>query len=100
MSKSNTLAGFLIFQIVLSVWNNAHCAEPASQSAPFWKSETMRLTESDPAITIQLNYVPGSVKKHPVILMLGSLKTNELPFWSTNLVREGYMLAAWSSAYL
>ncbi len=43
--------------------------------------------------------MPGVVPRHPVILMLGSLETNRVPDWSTNLVREGYMLAAFSAGH-
>ncbi len=61
------------------------------------KFETVALDQRDPPITIELVYRPGSVAKHPAILMLGSVKPGELPFWSTNLLNEGYLLAAFSA---
>lgn len=48
--------------------------------------------------TLQIAYRPHIVAKHPAILMLGALD-KQLPEWSTNLVREGYMLVAFSMAY-
>jgi len=36
------------------------------------------------------------VKLHPAILMLGSLKANQPPDWSINLVKEGYLLVAFT----
>jgi len=59
----------------------------------------MVLPNGDAPITLQLAYRPETVSHHPVILMLGSLPTNAVPDWSTNLVREGYMLAAFSAAH-
>ncbi len=64
-----------------------------------FRFESVSLTNSDAPITLQLAYRPDLDFRHPVILMLGSLKTNELPAWSPDLVREGYMLAAFSAAY-
>jgi dienelactone hydrolase len=61
--------------------------------------ETHSLDQGGVPITLNLAFTPGTVPRHPVILMLGSLQTNRLPDWSTNLVREGYMLAAFSAAY-
>lgn len=62
------------------------------------KFETITLKES-PAATINLAYREGIVKSHPVILMLGSIEQGKLPDWSTGLVDEGYMLAAFSVAH-
>jgi len=66
---------------------------------PDWRLESLALTNGGPLVSLQLAYTPGRVLKHPVILLLGSLQTNELPEWSTNLVREGYLLAAFSVAH-
>ena len=60
------------------------------------KFETVRLTNAAPTARLDLAYRPGSVKLHPAILMLGSLKSNQPPDWSTNLVNEGYMLVAFT----
>jgi dienelactone hydrolase len=61
--------------------------------------ETVMLKDA-PAATINLAYRPGVVKRHPVILMLGSIENGKLPDWSPGLVDEGYMLAAFSVAHL
>ena len=63
------------------------------------KYESRTLPNGDAPITLNLAYHPGSVARHPVILMLGSLPTNQVPDWSTNLVREGCMLVAFSAAH-
>ena len=62
------------------------------------KFETITLDEA-PKATISLAYREGVVAKHPVILMLGSIERGKLPEWSTGLVDEGYMLAAFSVAH-
>jgi dienelactone hydrolase len=63
------------------------------------KYESVVLSNGDAPITLNLACAPGVVRRHPVILMLGSLPTNGVPEWSTNLVREGYMLAAFTAAH-
>ncbi len=63
------------------------------------KFETVQLTNGDAPITVNLAFHTATVPQHPVILMLGSLQSNQLPAWSTNLVNEGYMLAAFTAAY-
>lgn len=60
--------------------------------------ETVTLEGGDGPATVQMAYCNGTVKRHPAILMLGSLKRDGLPAWSTDLVREGYMLVAFSVA--
>ena len=81
----------------------AHCmgAESLSGGAPksAFNYESLVLPNGEAPITVNLAYAPGIVPRHPVILMLGSLATNQVPDWSTNLVREGYMLAAFSAAH-
>jgi len=60
--------------------------------------EVALLTNDTPAITVHLlRQEPSTVAKCPVILMLGSLKSNEPPAWATNLIAEGYMLVAFSA---
>ena len=66
---------------------------------PTFKFESLVLPNGDAPITLNLAYLPGTIRRHPVILMLGSLATNQLPPWSTNLVGEGYMLAAFTAAH-
>jgi dienelactone hydrolase len=58
--------------------------------------ETISLTNAAPTARLDLTYRPGVVKLHPAILMLGSLRSNQPPDWSTNLVNEGYMLVAFT----
>ena len=71
----------------------------AAAPKPALKYESLVLPNGDAPITLNLAYRPGIVPRHPVILMLGSLPTNQVPDWSTNLVNEGYMLAAFSAAH-
>jgi dienelactone hydrolase len=61
--------------------------------------ETRVLPNGDAPIILNLAYRQGQVAHHPVILMLGSLPTNQVPDWSTNLVQEGYMLVAFTAAH-
>lgn len=58
--------------------------------------ETVTLKEGGPPATLHLAYRKGVVKRHPVILMLGSLDPKQLPEWSTGLVDKGYMLVAFT----
>jgi dienelactone hydrolase len=60
------------------------------------KFETVYLTNAAPAARLDLVYRPGTVPRHPAILMIGSLKSNQPPDWSTNLVNEGYLLVAFT----
>lgn len=60
---------------------------------------SVELIDATPKITVHLLHQPGIVEQHPVILMLGALKTNEPPAWAGKLVREGWMLCAFSAAY-
>jgi pimeloyl-ACP methyl ester carboxylesterase len=60
--------------------------------------ETISLENGDAPITLELAYKIGAITNRPAILMLGSVKAGQLPFWSTNLLNEGYMLAAFSAA--
>ncbi len=71
----------------------------AAQGETGLKFESIMLTDLRPEITIDLLYRPGIVEKHPVILMLGTLKANEPPPWATGLVRDGWMLCAFTAAY-
>ena len=62
------------------------------------KFETVTLKEGGPEATIQLAYAPNAIERRPVILMLGALD-GKVPDWATDLVNEGYMLAAFTVAY-
>jgi hypothetical protein len=68
------------------------------RAAP-WRYESVTLQEGGPAATLNILWFPGAVARHPVILMLGTLAPDAPPEWSTNLVREGWMLCAFSVAY-
>ncbi len=70
----------------------------AAESA-WWRWDATTLTNSDPPISIQRAWAPSPIPRRPVILLLGSLPANSLPDWSTNLVREGFMLAAFTAAH-
>ena len=61
--------------------------------------ETVHLPNGDAPITLNLAYRTNTIAHHPAILMLGSIVSNELPSWSTNLVNEGYLLAAFTADY-
>jgi len=71
-------------------------AEGASPQLTF---QFLVVTNGGVPITLNLAYAQGKIARHPVILMLGSLPTNAVPDWSTNLVKEGYMLAAFTAAH-
>jgi len=60
------------------------------------KFETITLTEGGPPATLNIAYREGVLDLRPVILMLGSLKPDEVPPWSVGLVDEGYMLVAFT----
>jgi dienelactone hydrolase len=100
MRPSNTIpivcAGF-----VLLAQFAGRCADSVPAASPMsgLKYESLVLPNGDAPITLDLAYRPGSVARHPAILMLGSVPANELPVWSTNLVNEGYMLVAFSAAH-
>lgn len=61
--------------------------------------ETHRLVDKDAPITVTLAMRRDKVTSHPVILMMGAVKSGELPGWSTDLVDEGYMLAAFQAEH-
>ncbi len=63
------------------------------------KFETVKIQNGDAPINLELAYSTGTVSNHPAILMLGSVKAGQIPTWSTNLLNEGYMLAAYSAAH-
>jgi hypothetical protein len=51
------------------------------------KSESVSLTDAAPTARLDLVYRAGAVKLHPAILMLGSLKSNQPPDWSTKQLK-------------
>lgn len=61
--------------------------------------ERLTLTDGGPPATVCLAWKPDVLARHPVILMLGGLEEGHLPDWSTGLVDEGYMLAAFTVAH-
>lgn len=58
--------------------------------------ETQVIDDEEPRATVTLLYAPSELAKRPVILMLGALRPQEPPFWSVDLLREGYLLAAFT----
>ena len=95
MRKMTVLAAGLIIVFGLA----GYCADTAAPEKDALKLETVTLKERGPEATIQMAYRAGTVEKHPVILMLGSLDADKLPPWSTGLLDEGYMLAAFTVAH-
>ena len=85
----------------------AGCHTPPPSPAPIGKVksnsdlvfQTVQLSNGDAPITLSLAFRTNTIPQHPAILMLGSLVSNELPAWSTNLVNEGYLLAAFTADY-
>ncbi len=75
------------------------CAGFAALADPALRFETVRIENNNAPITLNLAYRTQTISPHPVILMLGSFQSNQLPAWSTNLVADGYMLAAYTAAY-
>jgi dienelactone hydrolase len=96
-----TLHPILCVILVLLAQCVSLCAETvtADPQRSTVKYESLVLPNGDAPITLNLAYRPEIVLRHPVILMLGSLPTNEVPAWSTNLVNEGYMLASFSAVH-
>jgi dienelactone hydrolase len=62
------------------------------------KYETVVLKDG-PAATVHILYKPGQLKRRPAILMLGPLQPENPPAWSTGLLRDGYMLVAFTVDY-
>jgi dienelactone hydrolase len=62
------------------------------------KYEVVTLKDKETTTTIHLLF-SQIIERHPVILMLGSIDPKEPPFWSVDLLKEGYMLVAFSVAY-
>ncbi len=79
--------------------SEGHVADGDKAPSVGLKFETVRLKEGGPEATVELAYRAGTVEKHPVVLMLGSLDPKKLPFWSADLADEGYMLAAFTVAH-
>ena len=98
MANLKTFLPALLFALFTP---GCHTTPPkvAVKDAPALHFETVLLPNGEAPITLSLAYRDGTVARHPVILMLGSLQSNSLPAWSTNLVAEGYMLAAFTAAY-
>src|SRR5262245_46458934 len=66
------------------------------------KFESIELKDTNAPITLELAYHPGA-SNYSSILFIGTLhpKTNqwEVPSWSTNLINEGFMLAAFRAKH-
>jgi dienelactone hydrolase len=73
-------------------------ASAAADDAVSVSFQTIALP-GDPAGTVDLAWRPGGLGKRPAIIMMGAIKTGELPAWSTGLVDEGYLLAAFRFDY-
>ena len=77
----------------------AACFAQTALAAGQFRFEQHLLENGDAPVTLHLAYRPAAVARYPIILMLGALEANRLPDWSTNLVAEGYMLAAFTAAH-
>lgn len=80
------------------------CPVPADDlkrtiDAPPLQFEKVTLDDEQPAATVMLLWAPSELRQRPVILMLGALKADEPPFWAVDLLREGYLLAAFTVAH-
>lgn len=69
-------------------------APPEPDAKPAVRFESVTLADEGPPATLHLMSCEAQLKQRPVILMLGSLNPEEPPFWSGDLLREGYMLVA------
>lgn len=80
---------------------NASCSQyaPIVPEKDNMQFEKITLKETQPEATVTIAYRAGTVKKHPVILMLGTIEKDKLPEWSSDLVDEGYLLAAFTVAH-
>jgi dienelactone hydrolase len=67
--------------------------------APAVVFETLRLSNGPPATLCLVQMPSENATRHPVILTLGSLKPDELPDWSANLLHEGFMVVAFAVEY-
>ena len=82
---------------VALLWTAAFCLTGDLRAE--LKFESIVITNGAVPIKLNLAHRTRTVDRHPVILMLGAVKNGELPTWSTNLVNEGFMLAAFSAAH-
>ena len=88
-------AGRLVVVAGVCLWQ----CNLAAESSEAIRFERHTLENGDAPISLQLAFRPDFGGAHPVILMLGALETNRVPAWSTNLVAEGFMLAAFTAAH-
>ena len=63
------------------------------------KYETVTLKDDGPVATIHILCRATRLERRPAILMLGSLTPDRPPDWSTGLLNDGYMLAAFTVAH-
>jgi dienelactone hydrolase len=69
---------------------------PADEQRVELQFESHTLDDREPHATVTLLSAHSTLTQRPVILMLGALKPEEPPFWSVDLLREGYLLAAFT----
>ena len=85
----------LALLIGISIW----LFPPGVHSAPAVVFETLTLSNGPRAPLCLVQAPSEHARRHPVILTLGSLKADELPDWSTNLLQEGFMVVAFAVEY-
>src|ERR1039458_1535094 len=95
LSTIPTVCAGLVFLAPFTV----ACADSVSAGPPppAFKYKSLVLPTGDAPITLNLAYRPAKGLPGYAFWMLGSLPTNQVPDWSTNLVNEGYMLVAFSA---
>ena len=99
----------LIRNVLVPTWILACCATIAVHSAAVADGrepddltlhfEVKKVDDKTPTAMVQLQYADSDLARRPVILMLGSLDEKQPPEWSLDLLRDGYMLAAFAVAH-
>jgi hypothetical protein len=91
------LAGCLALTMVVVAAGDAAFLSVTPHAAERLEFESITLDQGGPPAKLQLLYSKkAGVARHPVILMLGALKSDAPPPWSVDLLREGFMLAAFT----
>jgi dienelactone hydrolase len=91
-------AATLLLSIGLTTSVSQAADPPAAIATPI-RFESLTLDEQEPVAHVDLLYRDSPVEKRPVILMLGSLKQKEPPYWAGGLLDDGYILAAFRVDY-
>lgn len=90
---------FVVLMIAGLLQSPVVAADEGTSASPATRFESLTLDEQEPAAHVDLLYRDSSIEKRPVILMLGSLKQEEPPYWASGLLDDGYILAAFRVDY-